>query len=266
MKVLIVCPKCNQMYFEGNTAFGAPTIHSVPITDNGICIFTCERGHTTSTLFTQPKFEVLCEVAAQAIVDGYFRDAVASFAAALERAMEFYCRVIFNTRGKDDEFNLAWNPLDKSSERQFGFFHAVFSMENSKKVPALNDGKKGTQFRNKVVHKGYIPAKAETVEFGQTIVDLIIEIIAPLHTKYAASVSNVTEALLPPRAERPSSRSYNRSLFEWQQTGERFPTLKLSTFIERESEQKKHVAFSNFLAGFPPTPGSSLALPRTDCS
>ncbi len=47
------------------------------------------------------RFEVLTETAMQAIVDGYYREAVASFAASLERIFQFYVEVVTHSKGID---------------------------------------------------------------------------------------------------------------------------------------------------------------------
>jgi hypothetical protein len=62
--------------------------------DNGLYYMKCEMGHETVTWLQQEKFETLFELAANAILDGYYRDAISSFSSAMERFYEFYLKVI----------------------------------------------------------------------------------------------------------------------------------------------------------------------------
>jgi hypothetical protein len=49
------------------------------------------------------KFEVLFDLAANAIVDGYYREAIASFAASLERFFEFFVHVACLKQGVEED-------------------------------------------------------------------------------------------------------------------------------------------------------------------
>ncbi len=67
---------------------------NINIRDDGIYEATCPEGHKTYTLLQQLLFEVLFDIGAYAITDGYYREAVSSFTASLERFYEFYVKVI----------------------------------------------------------------------------------------------------------------------------------------------------------------------------
>src|ERR1700687_1186458 len=53
----------------------------------------CEAGHTSRVFVNNLKFELLFELGINALIDGYPREAVSSFASALERFYEFFCQV-----------------------------------------------------------------------------------------------------------------------------------------------------------------------------
>lgn len=80
MRLLIPCMKCLQELERPDEWFGR-----VEFRDDGCYEVVCRRGHSTVTLLQEEKYEVLFEIGVNAILDGYYREAVASFAASLER-------------------------------------------------------------------------------------------------------------------------------------------------------------------------------------
>ena len=64
------------------------------VRDDGIYEFECPEGHRSITVLRTPKHEVLFAIASNALLDGYLRESIASFAASLERFYEFVIRVI----------------------------------------------------------------------------------------------------------------------------------------------------------------------------
>ncbi|WP_281888416.1 hypothetical protein [Paenibacillus sp. YYML68] len=49
----------------------------------------CRKGHETTVFLQEEKFEILFEMGSMALLDGYPREAVSSFASSLERFYEF---------------------------------------------------------------------------------------------------------------------------------------------------------------------------------
>ena len=88
MRLLIPCMQCFQ---ELGAQMGHPNDECarVEICDDGKYEVTCTRGHKETVILQQQKFEILFEIGAHAIIDGYYREAVSSFAASLERFYEF---------------------------------------------------------------------------------------------------------------------------------------------------------------------------------
>lgn len=56
----------------------------------GVC---CSRGHTSVTILQEQKFEILFDIGANAIIDGYYRESISSFTSSLERFYEFCIKV-----------------------------------------------------------------------------------------------------------------------------------------------------------------------------
>ena len=44
----------------------------------------CSRSHETTAILQEQKFEILFDIGAHAILDGYYREAVSSFTSSLE--------------------------------------------------------------------------------------------------------------------------------------------------------------------------------------
>jgi hypothetical protein len=177
MRIYLTCMKC---FTEGGRP--APEIAALPLEDSGLYRMSCDRGHDTVTCLQQMRFEVLVDLAAYAIVDGYYREAVSSFASALERFHEFYIRLQCDRHGID-EVNLerAWKQVASQSERQLGAFTFLYLMEHKSPPPLLRPA--DVEFRNAVIHKGKIPGRERAIEFGEQVVRIIMEILTPLRAQ-----------------------------------------------------------------------------------
>lgn len=178
MKLRINCMQCFQE--QGHPSF---EFQPVEIRDDGLYESTCTKGHTTLTVIQEQKFEVLFDFGAMALIDGYPREAVTSIAASLERFYEFYVTV---TCLKYDmniaDFKAAWKHIAAQSERQFGAYIFSYLIDHQGEKPpvidinkpALGGLSKGNtlnwkEFRNAVVHKGYIPSISETLAYGNIV-------------------------------------------------------------------------------------------------
>ncbi|AXB75913.1 hypothetical protein [Novosphingobium sp. P6W] len=123
----------------------------------------------------------------QALVDGYYRDAVSSFAASLERIFEFYMKVVSLAAGLDGlVYDQTWKLVAKQSERQLGTYLALYQLENKVVSPVLSP--KHVSFRNRVIHEGYFPTVDEAVDFGQAVVDLIQPLLNTMMPRYTHAI------------------------------------------------------------------------------
>lgn len=81
----------------------------------------CERGHPILHTLETTRFSLLYDFGIAALLDGYYREAVSSFAASLERLHEFCIRVICRKNGVTFEsMELGWRHIASQSERQLG--------------------------------------------------------------------------------------------------------------------------------------------------
>jgi hypothetical protein len=160
-------------------------------TNDGRYIHTCERGHNSLTIIQQEQFQVLFEVGLHAIIDGYFREAVVDFASALERFYEFYFRMHCRSRGITRAYeDKTWLVVKSQSERQLGLYLCSYLYMNGECAPTLDD--KRTNFRNAVIHKGYLPSKEEAIAFGTAAADIMLPIMQDLSTTQENTLNQMT--------------------------------------------------------------------------
>ena len=184
----------------------------------------CPQGHRTYTIAQELKFEILFEIGANALLDGYYREAVASMTTSLERFYEFYIQVIARKNKIDEAYiKKSWNIMSARSEMQSGAFLALYLMETRKIDDSFIEEKKLTAngkvlsfkaFRNNVIHKGYIPTEDEAYIYGDYIYKFIWQIIEELKKT----------------AEEPMRIAITQRLSELHQ---RHPDIKKSTSCNR---------------------------------
>lgn len=185
MRLLIPCMTCLE-------EDGKPTekFTRVEFRDDGKYELTCSRGHKTTTILQQQKFEVLFEIGAHAIVDGYYREAVSSFAASLERFYAFAIRVfVLSASGTDTLFQECWKFVSNQSERQLGAFIFLWAQEFEEQPELLSNQK--TSFRNAVIHKGKIPTNEEALAFGNAVLDILRPNMLKLQRQLSDTVQQV---------------------------------------------------------------------------
>lgn len=194
MRLPISCMECFRV--DGHPSDVAI---SVELRDDGLYKVTCPRGHVTVTAIQQQKFEVLFDLGAMALLDGYTREAISSMAASLERFFEYYVVVVSLKHGiAHERFIEAWGPISKLSERQVGAFLFLYLIENKKPLeplifdakPVLDGRSRGdtptwSRFRNEVIHNGYIPSTVEVIEYGNLVYQFIYRLIAEMRATHS---------------------------------------------------------------------------------
>jgi hypothetical protein len=156
---------------------GVPSMHfvSLDLNNDGSYDIECPQNHKTRVILQNQKFEILFEIGSLAFLDGYNFEAVASFTASLERFLEFCIKILYLTKNNElTDFEKLWKHVENQSERQYGAFLFLYFNEFQKieDVP-----EKWKAFRNKVLHKGYLPSTEETFLYGQFVYDFITQLI-----------------------------------------------------------------------------------------
>lgn len=167
--------------------------HYLELTDEIHYPFVCDNGHGKNIILQERKFEILFEHGAIALMEGFTREAVSSFAAALERFYEFVVFMLLLHNNVDwVEIEKMWKYLENQSERQLGAFNSAYLMHFKSSPPIIDDkrymitafGKKVkvSEFRNNVIHKGRIPKYEEVLAYGEVIKRYISEILKLIYT------------------------------------------------------------------------------------
>ncbi|WP_281659136.1 hypothetical protein [Halobacillus sp. Cin3] len=182
MKLATPCVKCISELNEPNLNF-----NKIEINDSGLYEFTCSEGHYTHMVLQDEKFEVLFDLGALALIDGYTREAVSSFVSSLERFYEYFIQIILDNNNIDKEnFNTTWKSVKNMSERQLGAFYFLYLNEFNDSPPIFPQKMVG--FRNNVIHKGYIPDYTETYEFGEQVFNYIQGLLVLIKKNYSDSI------------------------------------------------------------------------------
>ncbi|KQX69293.1 hypothetical protein [Paenibacillus sp. Root444D2] len=145
------------------------------LTDERVYHLTCDAGHETVIIVEHHVYELLFEMGIYALTDGYAREAVANFAAAIERFHEFSINVFAAKSLKStsymEDFPKSWKELSKQSERQLGAYIMMY-LTTFKKNPELIPQKK-IEFRNDVIHKGKFPTLNEATKYANLTFEYI---------------------------------------------------------------------------------------------
>ena len=159
MKTLLACPECAQGT-HGVVNFFAETIRQ-----DGVYTGKCPNGHDLLIATQTLPHEMLFEIALNAIGDGYYREAVSSFAASVERFYEFSIRVLArNRKVAPSAVGAAWKHVAAKSERQLGAYVFLYVVSFGES-PSLVDGER-TKLRSDVIHKGLLPEKNDATRYG----------------------------------------------------------------------------------------------------
>lgn len=150
----------------------------VELNDENLYEFICPKNHRSLTQLQEQKFEILFDIASLALLDGYTKEAVSSYSSSLERFLE-YCILVFSLKNsvKIEDFSKTWTLMAQQSERQLGAFTILCLQEG------INNRieKKRIEFRNKVIHKGYIPSSKEAIDYGQYVMSFIQDTLKELN-------------------------------------------------------------------------------------
>lgn len=163
---------------------------SIEINNSGTYIGKCKKGHDVKLIIQNQKFEVLFDLGIISLIEGYTREAVSSLIAAYERFLEFTSSIIFLKYKIPYESIIKLFDKMKLSERQLGAAIALYCVCFGEEPQLL--GTKTIQFRNDVIHNGYIPTHNEVVEFGNSIVGIICPILSKIKKECTKEVQEYT--------------------------------------------------------------------------
>jgi hypothetical protein len=187
-------------------------LHEMDAADvhSGKLTLRCAQGHTTDVTLPIPLFELLFDIGCGALLDGYAREAVTTFASSFERFAEFTCRFLLARRRVSFEgVDAWWNEVRKQSERQLGSFVALWIADFRSPPPMLSP--KQVELRNNCVHNGYIPTEGKATAYGEGVLRSVVEGIVTLRNCFDSDLEYddfIEHHIIRPDASEPYLPSF----------------------------------------------------------
>ncbi len=165
----------------------------LPVQTVGLYRSSCPKGHPLVAIADFHQFQLLFESGVEAFAEIYLREAISSFAAALERYHEFAIRVLLMAQEVDTEaIDNMWKSVASQSERQIGMYIGLYTAIHQKMPNLLPQ--KMTALRNSVIHKGHFPTPQESFDFGNAVYALLSEGLNELNQRYPDALVGVRVA------------------------------------------------------------------------
>jgi hypothetical protein len=195
MRTRLICSECAER------SGGVGTYFVVTIREDGLYNGQCLNGHNLLIATQTLRYEMLFEIALNAIKDGYNREAVSSFSASVERFFEFSIRVFFrkNKSLQPHIFQEVWKTLSNQSERQLGAYISLCAVSFGEVPFLLPSGM--VKFRNDVIHKGVLPNKQKALEFGESAYKVIQSCVQKLRDSCLDEINDELSAHVAQIAE-----------------------------------------------------------------
>lgn len=196
MRIKIPCVECAG---EPGSNPGAMRFFWGEFDEEGRVRLTCNLKHETVVIWDAPRHQILLQSAAMAYLGGFANEAIAVLNTALERAYEFYIRVI--CRAKELSIDAAWKQVAAQSERQVGAFVFLYLLSEGSCPPPAHEL---AAIRNRVVHRGEIANSQTAAAFGEEVFKRIRQIEEALkkHAQHARAELDTDlaaqERTLPP--------------------------------------------------------------------
>ncbi|MBX3126105.1 MAG: hypothetical protein KF718_05290 [Polyangiaceae bacterium] len=163
------------------------------ISDTGIHSVSCPNGHDSQyRLVFEAPHELLLDVGALALLDGYLRECVSGFAAALEQSFEFFVEANLSARGVPAEEVRRLLSTNRRDQRRAGMISLCYLQETGRAFPFLQS--KRAEFRNKVIHNASWPSREEVVDFARYVCDALKDLDAALGNKRAGLLQRMDDA------------------------------------------------------------------------
>lgn len=177
---------CNLCFLENNTRLKQ---YNVEINADLFGVLKCDFGHSTLINISHHLFDVLFQSGIQSYIKNCLSESVMSFAASLERTYEFYIKISLNNKGLTfKEIDNFWKEISRQSERQYGSFCGLYFLDNKERWMSNTNQ---VNFRNKIIHNGYIATSDEVIAFGQYCLEKIEKILSITHKSFSKETAQL---------------------------------------------------------------------------
>lgn len=194
MKFKLTCHECLQKFLEDdNKGYFEYGVIKEIVNSGQPLEFKCPNGHLSNWKIVTPQYETLFSIACNAILDGYYREAIASFTASIEMFYDFATKVLLDFNDIEKEVIDKQFKLIRLSERKYGAFTTLWLMTERKLYTELSNSQlaKNTELRNNVIHNGEIPTRKQAVDYGKHVIEILKPLDSILKGKYSISYKNV---------------------------------------------------------------------------
>jgi hypothetical protein len=268
VKFATTCPHCQHRF-------------QTEYLDSGVHDLQCPNCRKRFVLFIRKhRFETLFDLGTRALVDGYAREAVVNFAAALERCLEFYLRSALLEQAAQEGRDLdatarsldaTWKLLVSQSERQLGAFAAVYLARQGHAPEFLTPQGLGADFRNRVIHRGYLPRETEVQAYAARLFALMNRLLEELgdaalqgtlmqEREYAATLEALPDDVVAVFEEHPGMFRTPRT----ESPGAESPTAEsLGAESHRAESHRAELAGEQEFSGQPGTSGRAAPEDRS---
>ncbi|MFP7480183.1 hypothetical protein [Terribacillus saccharophilus] len=168
MRFDVECAMCMDENKENKVTF--------EVSNKSLYRVKCSEGHEYDHVLSVELFEMLYEVGIYALIDGYTREAVSSFATALERFHQYCFKFLSKYHSVPSAvLDGIWETMNRSSEQQAGAFHSLYMVTFKEEPPKIKGSKK--QLRNDVIHYGKIPSQEQATNYAKFVFEYIRDIL-----------------------------------------------------------------------------------------
>lgn len=210
MKIAFHCAQCTEGPKPKHVFLHAD------LRDDGAYSLGCRNGHRFVSVLQNPQFELLFDSAALALRDDYLREAVASFAAALESFWALYVRIAARKLGSPPEAIEQLRKDLKLSERRIGAMHLAHLLLTG--TSYAHDVRKRREFRNEVVHDGRFPSRSEATDYGSYVFAALTDGIEELRMHAEAAATDELNAQTVAAHQKLASEAVRFRQSRWVQT------------------------------------------------
>ncbi len=247
MKIKFRCPTCLGAFLDNpvptnNAILGVEIM--LPLQNSAVYEYSCPNGHFMKVVLQNPKHELIFDSGISSLRKWYYREAITSFAVALERFYEYSIRVLLGSSVYElgeENWAKTWKAISKQSERQIGAFYLIYLTVVKQSAPIFDssflksisiklgiEGNDPVNFRNNVIHQGYIPTFEQAVNFGEAV-NLYIKRLLKIYKNFDSAQDSPVSII-----EASSTRLTNNSVKADVTGGMHIPTF-ISDITEDES-------------------------------
>ena len=186
MKLQIMCYDCQQEAMKIDELKTPPYISSYPYWQYPVIEldkwpyieFECDKSHRQRFTLNLELYELLFQQATYCVQDGYYREAIGTYNASLERFFEFLIEILCYYNDDKIMFEDLWKSMRNQSERQLGAYYTIWNVTIKKTPIFLNNDM--VKLRNEVVHKGELASREKAMAFGKYVFDYIKDTLKEL--------------------------------------------------------------------------------------